>query len=589
MTSIETPATPGDQGTHRALRLAIGAAAVVVLMLGVAQFSDIVGPFFLALNLMIVVWPVQRFLAGRMPRVVASILSGLLAIVILGLFFWAIGWAASLFVQEIPLYKDQFQSMYDQALNMLSQVGVTSSQVIDQLKSINPSSVVSVVGSLISNVGSVVSLLVVVITVLIFMIVDSIDFQTRMERLGEKHSPVLVLALQSFAQGVRSYWVTSTIFGLGVSLLTWGGLAAYGIPLAIVWAVLSFVTNYIPNVGFIIGLVPAAVMGLLAKGPIGALYVIALYAVLNFVIQSVIQPKVTGDAVGVTSTVSFMSLLVWAVVLGPLGALLALPATLFIKALVVDADPRARWINAIIASNPRTSSEEPIIDTEEVDHVDPLVSQPVPAEDSGVFGPDVPRRAAEVAAEADAEESVDDVRAAPRRSAVELEEPTLDEPARVVLEPDVDEPVAPEPGADLASEDHVVEEPVADEPLVEAPVAEGSLAGEPVAAESTDAELQVDEPSLMDEPTTEPSEADEPVAEEAADEEPAVDAEGPVPDDDEPMPADADAQDENEAPRRASGDVRVEDEIDEAESEGWPVFQKSATPYWTGAHAHSED
>ncbi len=599
MTSIETPATPADQGTHRALRLAIGAAAVVVLMLGVAQFSDIVGPFFLALNLMIVVWPVQRFLSGHMPRVVASILSGLLAIVILGLFFWAIGWAASLFVQEIPLYKDQFQTMYDQALNMLSQFGVTSSQIIDQLKSVNPSSVVSVVGSLISNIGSVVSLLVVVVTVLLFMIVDSIDFQTRMERLGERHNPVLVLALQSFAQGVRSYWVTSTIFGLGVSLLTWGGLAAYGIPLAIVWAVLSFVTNYIPNVGFIIGLVPAAVMGLLAKGPIGALYVIALYSILNFVIQSVIQPKVTGDAVGVTSTVSFMSLLVWAVVLGPLGALLALPATLFVKALVVDADPKARWINAIIASNPRTSSEEPVFDTDEVDHVDPLMPQPAPAQDSGVFDPDVPRRAAEVAEENDAEESLEDVRAVPRRSAVELDEPALDEPARLAEEPGLDEPVAAAPSDEVASvEDHVVEESVVEEPVVEElaveePVAEDSFAGEPTADEPTADEPAADEKTVADlvdeqsadrtvadEPTHESG--DEPVVEETVGQEPG--AEAPLP---EPEPEPADAQDEDEAPRRASDEVRAEDDTDE--SDGWPVFQKSATPYWTGAHAHSED
>jgi hypothetical protein len=376
------------------------------------------------------------------------------------------------------------------------------------------------------------------------MIVDSIDFQTRMERLGERHNPVLVLALQSFAQGVRSYWVTSTVFGLGVALLTYAGLAVYGIPLAIVWAVLSFVTNYIPNVGFIIGLVPAAVMGLLAKGPFGALYVIALYAILNFVIQSVIQPKVTGDAVGVTSTVSFLSLLVWAVVLGPLGALLALPATLFVKALVVDADPKARWINALIASNPRTSSEEPIIDTDEVDHVDPLVPQPVPAENSGVFDPDVPRRAAEVAAEDIAEESVDDERAAPRRSAAELEDTALDEHVREhdlnaeelgAGEPDVEGPAA----AETVADELVGDEPVGPEPAAEA---------------------------LESAPAT-----DEPVPVEA----------GPF----EAVPVDAEA----ETPRRASEELRVEHDADEAETDGWPVFQKSATPYWTGANAHTED
>ncbi|HSN12072.1 MAG TPA: AI-2E family transporter, partial [Propionibacteriaceae bacterium] len=91
---------------------------------------------------------------------------------------------------------------------------------------INPGSVVSVVSSLISNVGGAVSLFVIVITVLLFMVVDSVDFEERLERHGRRHNPVLVRALNSFAVGVRRYWVTSTAFGLIVSLFTWIGLAA---------------------------------------------------------------------------------------------------------------------------------------------------------------------------------------------------------------------------------------------------------------------------------------------------------------------------------------------------------------------------
>jgi AI-2 transport protein TqsA len=497
MTGIDHPAAAPEQGPHRALRLAVGAAAVVVLLLGLSQLSRIVGPFFLALNLMVVVWPVQRFLSRRVPKVLAAILSGLLAIIIIGLLFWVIGWAASLFVQEIPQYKGQFQTMYDEALNLAAQFGVTSTQIIDQLKSINPGSVVSVVGSLLLNVGGAVSLFVIVITVLLFMVVDSVDFEARLERLVQRHDPVLVLALQSFAQGVRKYWVTSTVFGLIVSTLTWVGLAAYGIPLAIVWAVLAFVTNYIPNIGFVIGLVPAAVMGLLAKGPWGAVFVIALYAVLNFVIQGVIQPKVAGEAVGVTSTVSFLSLLVWAVVLGPLGALLALPATLFVKALVVDADPRARWVNALIASNPRTSSEEPVLVSEEVSRVDPLVPQEVPAADAGTLIADNPRR------------SLGD------------EEPG--EEAEVVADEVVPRRSAPE----------------------------------------ADDEEQVDEV----EPQVQEA---EPHVEEAA-----------------PLTEDAEPED---VPRRARSDedARVLDD-EPVPSDAWPVFQKSATPYWTGAVTQAED
>ena len=468
MTGYDTPVPAPEQGSHRALRLAVGAAAVVVLLLGLSQLSRIVGPFFLALNLMVVVWPIQRYLSHRVPRVLAAVLSGVIAIVIIGLFFWAIGWAASLFVQEIPQYKGQFQSMYDQALTVASQFGITSSQIVDQLKAINPGSVVSVVSSLISNVGGAVSLFVIVITVLLFMVVDSVDFEERLERHGRRHNPVLVRALNSFAVGVRRYWVTSTAFGLIVSLFTWIGLAAYGIPLAVVWAVLAFVTNYIPNIGFILGLVPAAVMGLLAKGPWGAVFVIVLYAVLNFVIQGVIQPKVAGEAVGVTSTVSFLSLLVWAVVLGPLGALLALPATLFVKALVVDADPRARWLNALIASNPKTSAEEPVL-------AEPAQGELVPAGE----GAPVPAPADEVVPETGTPTAP-----APATEPA-VDEGTVTEPVEEARRAEVPEPEAgagtdltsaPVEGAEPAAEVATREEPAADE---EAPTPEPAEAPRP--------------------------------------------------------------------------------------------------------------
>ena len=546
----------------------------MVLLLGLSQLSRIVGPFFLALNLMVVVWPVQRFLARRIHRVLAAIVSGLLAIVIIGLLFWAIGWAASLFVQEIPQYKPQFQTMYSQVLNLAEQFGITSSQILDQLKSINPGSVVSVVGSLISNVGGAVSLFVIVITVLLFMVVDSVAFESRLERLGQRHNPVLVLALNSFARGVRKYWVTSTVFGLIVSTLTWAGLAAYGVPLAIVWAVLAFVTNYIPNIGFVIGLVPAAVMGLLAKGPWGALYVIALYAVLNFVIQGVIQPKVAGEAVGVTSTVSFLSLLVWAVVLGPLGALLALPATLFVKALVVDADPKARWVNALIASNPKTSSEEPVLVSEDVvlvasqeadvvlvhdlapvdpTHteevpvelapVDPPVAHAVPAEDPDLLAGERPRHSlgddaanqAEAEAEAEAAEHFH-----PRRSAPDTD----------------DEELSDQPVASDVVEAHDAE---FDQTLV--PDEAGMPTDEPAheLAETTlTDEAQPQEESLVPPTTGSAAESDEPERE--------------------------------DVPRRARTDEETQASDDEVEPlDDGPVFQKSATPYWTGVTTHVED
>ena len=107
-----------------------------------------------------------------------------------------------------------------------------------------------------------------------------------------------------------------------------------------------------PNVGFIIGLIPPALMGLVVGGPSKMIEVIALYCVLNLIIQSVIQPKFVGDAVGLTTTMSFLSLIVWAYLLGPLGAILAIPASLLFKAVLLDIDPAARWLQLFFGDEP---------------------------------------------------------------------------------------------------------------------------------------------------------------------------------------------------------------------------------------------
>ena len=85
------------------------------------------------------------------------------------------------------------------------------------------------------------------------------------------------------------------------------------------------------------------------------LIVTIVYCVLNFVVQSIIQPRFIGDAVESSVTVTFLALVFWARLLGPVGAILAIPPTLLVKALLVDVDPRARWADALL----RASAKEP--------------------------------------------------------------------------------------------------------------------------------------------------------------------------------------------------------------------------------------
>jgi AI-2 transport protein TqsA len=156
-----------------------------------------------------------------------------------------------------------------------------------------------------------------------------------------------------FSHGTRSYLLVSTVFGAIVAVGDWIALAIIGIPAAALWGLLAFITNYVPNIGFVLGLAPPALLGLLAGGWGEFTAVVVVYSLLNFVAQTLIQPRFVGDSVGLSMTVTFVALLFWGWVLGALGALLAIPLTLLVKALLVDVDPRGHWLDALMREEPR--------------------------------------------------------------------------------------------------------------------------------------------------------------------------------------------------------------------------------------------
>ena len=161
----------------------------------------------------------------------------------------------------------------------------------------------------------------------------------------------------SFAQGTRTYLGVSAVFGLIVAVIDTLALWALGVPGALIWGVLAFITNFIPNIGFVIGVIPPALVGLLEGGPGLMIVVIVLYCLINFVIQSVIQPRYVGNAVGLSTTLTFLSLVFWTWVIGPLGAILAVPLSLFFKAVLVEADPLQAWLNRVLSGRAETWGE----------------------------------------------------------------------------------------------------------------------------------------------------------------------------------------------------------------------------------------
>lgn len=352
-------AAPTQQsGTSRLAITLVAIAAAGLSLTMIQSVSDIVGPVFLSLNLLITTYPIFLILRRKgVPAGIASVAAGAAVFVILGVMLWAMSWSISAMVNELSANASKFQALYSDTLDWLGKLGFDSSSLVGQLKSISPASILSVAGSILNNASWVAGVIITIATALIFMVMDQSSMEERLAIIRDSH-PRVARSFRSFVVGVRSYWLVTTVFGLIVAVLDGFALWALGVSLPITWAIVAFITNYIPNIGFVIGVIPPALIALVENGPWTALWVIVIYSVLNFVIQSIIQPRVTGDAVGLTATMSFISLLLWAWVLGAIGALVALPATLLVKCLLIDPDPKARWVNAIIASNPDTARDE---------------------------------------------------------------------------------------------------------------------------------------------------------------------------------------------------------------------------------------
>ena len=111
----------------------------------------------------------------------------------------------------------------------------------------------------------------------------------------------------------------TALFGAIVGVLDAGALWLIGVPLPLAWGFFSFITNFIPNIGFVIGIIPPALIALLDSGWEQMVLVIVVYSVLNVTIQTFIQPRFVGNSVGLSAEITFMSLVVWTFLLGAAG------------------------------------------------------------------------------------------------------------------------------------------------------------------------------------------------------------------------------------------------------------------------------
>ena len=330
-------------GLAPATRVLVTVGAAVAVVAGMYAGRGLIGPFAIAALIVMVCHPLRYPLERRgVPSAVATaaVIAGsyLILLVIGGLVVIAVVELVNL----LPQYTGQLASAQSQLVATVEALGLDDTTASQLGQVLSPGTLLKLVSGVSSAVVGGAAALFFVFAYVIFMAADAAGFGPMVSRFANSRSTVIAV-FTNYTHAVRRYLAVNTVFGAIVAVLDGIVLVAIGVPGALLWVILAFVTNYIPNVGFVLALIPPALLALLTGGWPAALLVVAAYCIINVTMQTFIQPKFVSDAVRLSLTLTFASVLFWALILGPVGAILAIPATLFLRALLLESDPGAIW------------------------------------------------------------------------------------------------------------------------------------------------------------------------------------------------------------------------------------------------------
>ena len=336
--------------SYRSAAILAGLGGATITVFGISAIQGFFAPVFLALILTICVHPLRLALERRgTPEGLATGTVIAAVFILLAAFVAALVVAFAQFAALLPQYASQIEEIGQAIAKVLAATGLDQQQIQAVVSNLDPGRLIAVIGGILGSVTGVTFALVIILTTLILMAMDATSIPSVFRELEPEHS-TMVKALQSFAISVRKYMIATTGLGIAQGVLNWLALLVLGVPGAFLWGLLAFLCSFIPNIGYFIAIIPPLVFGFFVGGWGTVVAIVVIYGVINLVVQSIVQPRIVGNAVALSQTITFVSVLFWAVVIGPVGAILAVPLTLLVRTLLIDSDPAAHWWRPIVGA-----------------------------------------------------------------------------------------------------------------------------------------------------------------------------------------------------------------------------------------------
>ena len=332
--------------THRGLRVFLGLTCFVIVVAGMKAAGELVLPTMMALFIsLLCIPPMRRLERFGIPTVVALIIVVFLATLMVFVVVTVIGRSIAEFQAELPFYERRLNELTRNAIAWCAARGIAlePEQLLGELDS---SAILRLVSDTVSGLLATVSNLLLVLLTMVFMLLEANTLPGKLRTAMDNPAA----DLSDFATGARrvqEYLAIKAMMSLATGACVGVLCASCGVPFPLLWALIAFLFNFVPNIGSIIAAVPVVLLAFLLQGLGTTIVVLSGFLAINMIIGNILEPRLMGRKLGLSTLVVFLSMLFWGWVWGPVGMLLSVPLTVIVKILLEHSDD-LRWIAVLL-------------------------------------------------------------------------------------------------------------------------------------------------------------------------------------------------------------------------------------------------
>ncbi|WP_206486414.1 AI-2E family transporter [Thalassotalea sp. G2M2-11] len=331
------------------LKALLVTAALFIVFAGVKTATNIIVPFLLSTFIAIICNPlVLKIEKYKVPKSIAVLLVIMLFVIVVLSVAGLVGKSLGELSTLMPQYREQLKEQLSWVVTRLAELNIVLSTTLIT-EYVDPAAAMGLAADMLSGLGNVMANLFLIIITVIFMLFEAPALSKKLH-LALDDPQMRINQIDRFLSSVNNYLAIKTLVSIAtgacVSLMLW----ALGLDFPLLWGVLAFLLNYIPNIGSIIAAVPAMSLAILQLGAPQAGIIGLGYLAINTVMGNVVEPRYLGRGLGLSTLVVFLSLIFWGWLLGTVGMLLSVPLTMIIK-IALESSKEGRWFAVLLAGD----------------------------------------------------------------------------------------------------------------------------------------------------------------------------------------------------------------------------------------------